>query len=203
MRPVAASLRQVGPRPTFSSYNRANMNWDEVMEGFLAGLPPTLEQRRRILEPLTERQLAQSFRQVRLDRHDHVIAKHSKTAYPLPWHAVGVMKRLAEEPTAHDRRPMFISVLSNAVSEYWSQPIRNSRGLPPMARGHPRRSLRMAYLITSAYPTYVIRHGSYPVRLFTVAQWKGLGAARDGVLRASRPGTTVGSSSLKPGCERR
>ena len=56
---------------------------------------------------------------------------------PLPWHAVGVMKRLAEEPTAHDRRPMFISVLSNAVSEYWSQPIRNSRGLPPMARGHP------------------------------------------------------------------
>jgi hypothetical protein len=126
-----------GPGPTFSSYNRANMNWDEVMEGFLAGLPPTLEQRRRILEPLTERQLAQSFRQVRLDRHDHVIAKHSKTAYPLPWHAVGVMKRLAEEPTAHDRRPMFISVLSNAVSEYWSQPIRNSRGLPPMARGHP------------------------------------------------------------------
>jgi len=120
VRPVAASLRQVGPRPTFSSYNRANMNWDEVMEGFLADLPPTLEQRRRILEPLTERQLAQSFRQVRLDRHDHVIAKHSKTAYPLPWHAVGVMKRLAAEPTAHDRRPMFISVLSNAVSEYWS-----------------------------------------------------------------------------------
>ena len=104
------------------------------MEGFLADLPPTLEQRRRILEPLTERQLAQSFRQVRLDRHDHVIAKHSKTAYPLPWHAVGVMKRLAEEPTAHDRRPMFIAVLSNAVSEYWSHPIRNSRGLPPMAR---------------------------------------------------------------------
>jgi hypothetical protein len=81
------------------------MNWDEVIEGFLTDLPPTLEQRRRILEPWTERQLAQSFRQVRLDRHDHVIAKHSKTAYPLPWHAVGVMKRLAEEPTAHDRRP--------------------------------------------------------------------------------------------------
>ena len=71
--------------------------------------------------------MTRTFRQVRLDRHDHVIAKHSKTAYPLPWHAVGVMKRLAEEPTAHDRRPMFISVLSNAVSEYWSH----------LTEGHP------------------------------------------------------------------
>jgi len=38
------------------------MSWDEVMEEFLSELPPPPEQRRRILEPLTERQLARSFR---------------------------------------------------------------------------------------------------------------------------------------------
>jgi hypothetical protein len=96
------------------------MTWDEIMDQWLAWLPPPPEERRRILEPLTERQLARSFRQVRLDRHDHVLAKHSKTAYPLPWHAVGLMERLAEEPRAYDWRPMFIYVLSDAVSDYWS-----------------------------------------------------------------------------------
>jgi hypothetical protein len=101
------------PCATSPSYNRTSMGWDEVMDEFLADLPPPPEKRRRILEPLTERQLARSFRQVRLDRHDHVIAKHSKTAYPLPWHAVGLMETLAEEPKAHDWRPIFITAFQS------------------------------------------------------------------------------------------
>ena len=138
------------------------MNWDEVIEGFLTDLPPTLEQRRRILEPLTERQLAQSFRQVRLDRHDHVIAKHSKTAHPLPGHAVGVMKRLAEEPTAHDRRPPRRSVAERYLmaaprtsgcrghtawdtpDARWGWPISSPRRIPHTSSGTGRT--RFAYL---------------------------------------------------------
>jgi hypothetical protein len=103
------------------------MSWDEVMEEFLSELPLPPEQRRRILDPLTERQLARSFRQVRLDRHDHVLAKHSKKAYPLFWHPVVLMETLAEEPKAHDWRPIFIYCLSDAVSDYWSH----------VTEGHP------------------------------------------------------------------
>jgi hypothetical protein len=49
--------------------------------------------------------LLRSFRQVRVDRQDHVLAKHSKTAYPLPWHAVGIMETIAEESRAHKGLP--------------------------------------------------------------------------------------------------
>lgn len=86
----------------------------------MAGLSPLPEGRRRILDPLTERQLARALRQVRLDRHDHVRAQHSKKAYPLSWHQVVLMERLAEEPRAHDWRGTFTHALSDAASEYWS-----------------------------------------------------------------------------------
>jgi hypothetical protein len=80
------------------------MSWDAVMEEFVAELPPLPEEPRRILDPLTERQLARALHQVRLDRHDHVRARHSKKAHPLAWHQVMLMEKLAENPKAHDWR---------------------------------------------------------------------------------------------------
>jgi hypothetical protein len=106
------------------------MNWDEVMSEFIAELPPLPEERRRILDPLTERQLARAFHQVRLDRHDHVRAQHSKKAYPLSWHAVVLMEKLGQDPHGHDWRAAFTHVLSDAASEYWSH-LTEGHAAPP------------------------------------------------------------------------
>jgi hypothetical protein len=114
------------------------MSWDAVMEEFVAELPPLPKERRRILDPMTERQLARAFHQVRLDRHDHVRARHSKRAYPLAWHAVVLMERLAEEPRAHDWRGAFTHVLSNAASEYWSHLTEGHTAPPGSAEDYLR-----------------------------------------------------------------
>ena len=83
-------------------------------------LRPMPDHWRQILEPLTDRQLTECVRQVRWDRHEHVRAKHSPKAYPLSWHLLDALEVLAERPVVRDQHEVFMTVASDAVSEYWS-----------------------------------------------------------------------------------
>jgi hypothetical protein len=120
------------PPPHVLLLQSANMNWDEVMEGFLVDLPPTLEQRRRILEPLTERQLAQSFRQVRLDRGDRC----SSSCFPTPCLSTG----RSPSGTAED----YLRWLVDTPDARCGWPISSPRRIPHTSSGTGRT--RFAYL---------------------------------------------------------
>ena len=98
--------------------------------------PPVVEPWRRVLEPLTDRQLAACLRQGRLDRREDVCGTPSGISLYLSGHIVDVAHTLAEWPDwTRDERlithELLMWLVSKQVSEYWSHVTEENR------RQHP------------------------------------------------------------------
>jgi hypothetical protein len=109
-------------------------------------LPRVGEPWRRVLEPLTDRQLAACARRARDDHREHVCAKPSANSYPLGGHLAHAAKTLAEatEMEQHDlfiRHELLMWGVSEYVSRYWSHVTDENRRHHPGSKEDYLRSL--------------------------------------------------------------